>query len=382
MPERKLRLLFVIENAAYGGGEKVFSQLILGLPADKFEIFCAALPRGRFYDEVRGHCRFLPLDLTNRFDLRNISRLKDLMTEHGIELAHSQGVRADFYCSLAAAAARVPAISTVAMPVEGFDVFFLKKWVYQLLNSLAEKKFARFITVSRKLETALAAGHGIAPAKIALIPNPVDLAEFDPENFDAGPVIERFSLRGRLVLGALGRLEWQKGYPSLIEALALMIKGQPDLKEKLVCLVAGTGRLAKDLEKQAAAAGLSENIVFCGETGAVKEFLGALDIFVMPSLLEGQPLALLEAMAMGKPIVTTTIPGITETVADGQEALLVPPGNAERLAEAVLRLTHDGQLAAALGRAARKKATHFSLPDYINRHEALYLETAAFKDKS
>jgi len=369
---QKIKLLFVIDNACYGGGEKTFSLLMRGLPADKFEIFCASLPQGRFYEEVRERCCFLPLDLTNRFDFRNIGRLKQMMLEHGIDLAHSQGARADFYCAFAAAKAGVTSISTVAMPVEGFDVGFLRKRVYTLLNSLAEKKISRFITVSRRLETALVSGHRIPAPKISLIPNPVDLAEFNPENFDAGPVIEKFSLRGRLVLGALGRLEWQKGYPCLIEALALMLKKEPQLRERLVCLVAGAGRLGPELKEQAEVAGLAGNLIFCGEISSVRDFLGALDIFIMPSLLEGQPLALLEAMAMGKAIVSTGIPGISETVVDEKEALLVPPGDPRRLAKVVLELVHDASRAAALGRSARTKAALFGLPEYIKRHEAVY----------
>jgi len=374
MLERKLKLLFVIDNAVYGGGEKTFSMLVRGLPKDSFEVFCASLPRGRFYEETKDHCRFLPLDLTNRFDLRNIGRLKKLMAENGIDIAHSQGARADFYCAFAAAAAGITAVSTVAMPVEGFDVGFFKKGLYLFLNSLAEKKISRFITVSKSLETALVSGHGVPEQKVNVVPNPVDLREFDPENFDSGPVIERFSLRGRLVLGALGRLEWQKGYPTLIDALAIMIKKEPALKEKLLCLVAGAGHLEKDLKKLTAAAGLSGNLLFCGEIAYARDFLGALDIFVMPSLLEGQPLALLEAMAMGKPIVATDISGIRETAGDGQAAVLVAPGDPGALAEALLGLAHDPARAAGLGRNARKKAAQFGLPEYINRHESLYFK--------
>jgi len=226
--------------------------------------------------------------------------------------------------------------------------------------------------LDRGVAGAADSGHGIPASRVTLIPNPVDLAEFDPANFDARPVIEKFSLRGKLVLGALGRLEWQKGYPSLIKALAITLEREPGLREKLVCLIAGAGRLGPGLEKQAEAAGLAGNMVFCGELSSVRDFLGALDIFVMPSLLEGQPLALLEAMAMGKAIVATDIPGISETVAAGVEALLVPPDDPARLAEAILKITHDAATAAGLGRNAREKAGTFRLSGYIERHESVY----------
>ncbi|MDD5208572.1 MAG: glycosyltransferase family 4 protein [Elusimicrobiales bacterium] len=366
---KKIRILFVIENECFGGGEKTFSLLIRNLSPEKFEICCASRPEGRFYEETKGYCRFLPFDLSNRYDFANLGRLKKLMAENGIDLAHSQGARADFYCGLAAAAAGVRCLATIPMPVEGFDVGFLRRLLYRSLASLAARKISAVITVSSSLAVLLGKKH----SRVELIPNPVDLAEFDPSNFNAVEFIKRFGLRGRLVTGALGRLEWQKGYSCLIEALALMFKKEPELRGKLTCLVAGGGRLAPDLKKRADSAGLSDNIVFCGETSSARDFLGALDIFLMPSLLEGQPLALLEAMAMGKAIVASDIPGIRETAAGGEEAVLVPPGDPHALAEAVLGLVHDPSLAAGLGRNARRKAETFSLSGFIERHETVYL---------
>lgn len=365
---QKTKLLFVIENAAYGGGEKTFSLLIRGLPKDKFEVYCASLPRGRFFSETKDHCRFLPLDLTNRFKLGNIGLLKKMMSGNCIDIAHSQGARADFYCGLAAEKAGVKAVATVAMPVEGFDVGFLRKRIYGLLGSFAARKLSGVITVSDKLAALLRKKHG----RVETIPNPVDLHEFNSSDFNAGPVIERFRLRGRLVLGTLGRLEWQKGYEHLVSALALLIEKEPALKEKLVCLVAGSGSLEAKLKRLSEAAGLSKNMIFCGDITGVGDFLGAVDIFVMPSLREGQPLALLEAMAMAKPIVASDIPGISETVVAGHEALLVPPANPGRLAETLLRLLRDTPAASALGRNARSKAERFGLPEYISRHENFY----------
>lgn len=349
----------------------MFSQLIRGLPRDRFAVYCASLPRGRFYEETAGRCAFLPLDLSRRFDLRNIGRLEALLLEHRIDVVHSQGARADFYCAVAASRAGVKAVATVAMPVEGFDVCYLKKKIYSLLYSFAEKRLAGVITVSGTLRDALVSRHGLPPERVALIPNPVDTAEFDHSNFDAGPLIEKFGLRGRLVLGALGRLEWQKGYPYLIDAVRILTGKDPELKEKLVCLIGGAGRLETQLKRLCAEAGVAGNVVFCGEV-APKEFLSAVDIFVMPSLLEGQPLALLEAMAMAKPIVATDIPGINDTAVSGSEALLVPPKDPERLAAALAELVRDHARAAGLGRNALLKAGAYGVAPYIDRHVAVY----------
>jgi glycosyltransferase involved in cell wall biosynthesis len=370
MQGKKLKLLFVIENAAYGGGEKVFSLLIRSLPAEKFEIFCAALPQGRFYEEARDRCRFLPLDLSNRFNFGNIGLLRKMMTDNGIDIAHSQGARADFFCALAASGTAAKAVSTVAMPVEGFDVCLPKKLAYMALNYFAARKMAAAITVSGTLEKRLRGKYPV----VELIPNPVDLAEFSPSNFDAGPVIERFGLRGRTVMAALGRLEWQKGYPHLLSALELVFKRKPELKDRLVCLIGGTGSLERKLKKQAETSGLAGSLIFCGDVANVRDFLGAADIFVMPSLREGQPLALLEAMAMARPIAATAIPGILDTVEDRREALLVPPADPEALAGAVLGLLRDMPAALSMGAAARAKAERYGLPGYVAAHEAFYFK--------
>lgn len=366
--KRRIKLLFVIENSCYGGGEKTFSLLIRGLPKEKFGIYCAALPSGRFYEEVKDHCRFLPLDLSCRLNFRNVGRLKKMMLDYGIDVAHSQGARADFFCAMAAAKAGVTAVSTVAMPVEGFDVGPARKQVYLFLNSLAARRTAAALTVSGALAERLRGRY----RAVELIPNPVDLREFDPGNFNAAPVIERYGLRGRFVLGSLGRLEWQKGYTHLLSAVDMLIKKEPGLKEKIVCLLAGSGCLEGRLKSQAAASGISANVVFCGEISDVRDFLAACDIFVMPSLAEGQPLALLEAMAMGKPVVASDIPGINGTAAAGREALLVPPAEPAALAEAVLKLVGDMPSALAMGRNAREKALQYGLPQYLDRHADFY----------
>ena len=369
---RKIKLLFVIENSCYGGGEKTFSLLIRNLPPEKFEIFCASLPQGRFYEETKEHCRFLPLDLSSKLNFRNIGRLKEILSANAIDIAHSQGARADFYCALAAAKAGVKAVATVAMPVEGFDVCFIRKNIYKALNSFSAKKCAAAVTVTGELAGRL---KGKYPS-VEVIPNPVDLLEFSPSNFNAAPVIEKFGLRGKLVVGALGRLERQKGYTHLLSALKLAFAKQPELKDRLKCLIAGSGSLEAKLKKQVEIDDLSGSVVFCGEVGEVRDFLGAVDIFVMPSLQEGQPLALLEAMAMGKPVLASDIPGISGTAEAGREAELVPPADPAALAEGLVRLAGGMPAALALGRNAAAKAARFGLPEYVLKHEKFYSQLA------
>lgn len=267
-------------------------------------------------------------------------------------------------------------MATVAMPVDGFDVGFFRKKVYSFFSSFAERRLAGVITVSGSLRKTLVSAHGLAEEKIFLIPNPVDAGEFDPENFDAAAMMEKYSLRGRLVLGALGRLEWQKGYPVLIEALARLLAAEPELREKLLCLIGGSGSMEAELKLAARKAGLSGNVTFCGEVASPKDFLSAVDIFLMPSLLEGQPLALLEAMAMAKPVIASDIPGISDSAAAGKEALLVPPGDPEAISAAVRSLLKAPELCRELGRNGRTRALGYKPEVFVKAHADIYRRLA------
>ncbi len=366
--DEKKKLLFVIENSGYGGGERSFAQLLRGLSPGRWELFCASRPEGRFYSEVRDVCRFLPLDLGRRFDPFNICRLRRLLRDNAIDIVHSQGARADFFCGLAARGTGALAVATAAAPVDVFDVGPVRKTLYRSLYAYAARRFSACITVSEPLAAML---RRYFPS-VDVIPNGVDLSEFSPDRFDAGPVIERFGLRGKLVLGAVGRLEKEKGHACLLEALAAALRAAPELRGRMVCLIAGAGSQERQLRKMAEGLGLKDSVVFCGEVAGTRDLLGAVDIFIMPSLSEGQPLALLEAMAMGKPVIASDIPGISGTAAGGSEAVLVPPGNAASLAAAIGNMAGDIPAALALGRGARLKACSYSLDAFVGAHEAFY----------
>jgi glycosyltransferase involved in cell wall biosynthesis len=366
--KRRIKILFVIENACYGGGEKTFSLLLRSLPKGEYGLYCAALPSGRFYDEVKDHCRFLPLDLSCRLDLRNIWRLRKMMADNGIDVAHSQGARADFFCALAAAKAGTRAVSTVAMPVDGFEVGFLRKKIYLALNAAAEKRTDSFITVANYIKELLVERHGIAGAKVDVIPNPAVLD--GGQGFDASRVINELGLRGHIVLAALGRLENQKGFDILLEALPLLGKTRPDLFEKIKCVIAGSGSLEAELRRRAAP--LGDKVLFTGFRSDVRDFLAAADVFVLPSRSEGQPLALLEAMAIGKPVLAADLPGVKEIVTDGTNGALFKSGDPAALAGRLAALLSDPAGACRMGAKATETASRFTLESFVEGHEAFY----------
>ena len=164
----------------------------------------------------------------------------------------------------------------------------------------------------------------------------------------------------------VGRLAEQKGHRFLLEAMPAILDAHPDAH----LLLAGDGHLLRDLQEQARP--LGDRVSFLGVREDVPALMAAADLFVFPSLWEGQGNALLEAMAVGVPIVATDIPSTRETIADGEHALLVPPGDAPALAAAVNRVLADPDLAARLADAARIRAQDYDIERTTRHLEAVY----------
>lgn len=186
---------------------------------------------------------------------------------------------------------------------------------------------------------------GVPPEKLAVVPNAVRLPARPKSDYRRAP--------GNLPkIVALGRLHPKKGFGVLIDALAtLQRRGVSCL-----CTIAGEGSERARIESQIEAAGLTEQISLPGWTDRVAEYLANGDIFALPSFQEDFPLAVLDAMASGLPIVASAIDGPKDFLVDGENALLVPPNEASALANALERLIGDPALRERLGRAARDAA--------------------------
>jgi len=138
-------------------------------------------------------------------------------------------------------------------------------------------------------------------------------------------------------------------------------------------LIVGKGELKESLRVKVKRLKLEEKVIFTGFRQDIKEILSALDILVLFSIREGHPIVLLEAMAMGKPIVATDIEGVNETVVNGVTGILVPPKDPSALAEAIVCLLRDKKKAQEMGQAGRRVVEEkFNLKDKIEQHKQLY----------
>ncbi len=369
----KTRILYVIENGSFGGGERAFAQVVSGIDKDRYELYAACIPQGLYYEKIKINARVLPWEIKNRFDFKKISKLREIINENNIDIVHSQGPRADFYTRLAAKSTKALIVSTVATPVEDFDVNLFKKLGYILLDRFTERYVDRFIVVSEALKRRLIDTHKISPDRVSVIYNGVEIDEYDFTNASI-KIREEFGVKeGMLLAGTAGRLVYQKGLPFFIRAVKYIKDKDPEISKNIKYIIVGEGALRKVLEKLADDLGVSENIIFTGFRTDVKNILSAMDIFVLSSVHEGQPLVILEAMASGKPIVSTDIEGINETIDNGLTGILVSPYDHCALAEGLLNLIKDKEKAQSLASAARKAVQEkFDIKDKIKRHEDLY----------
>lgn len=377
---KKSDILYVIENECYGGGERAFAQVINGLNKEKYAVHAACLPGSAgpaselFAEAIGGSAELVPFDLRSLISPLNVFRLAGIIREKKIRLIHSQGSRANFY---ARAAARIAGgaslVCTIAAPVEEYNIGPFKKIIYRAFDRFGEGRVDKFVAVAGHLERKLAQDRGIPPRKIARIYNGIEADRYSCTPADA--VKARAELRVKrdvFLVGAFCRLSWEKGLDLLVEAARKLKEGGSGA-DAVKFLIAGEGELEESLKAQVKSSGLEDSILFTGFIKDIRPALSAVDLIVLPSLREGFPMSVLEAMAMGKPVVASNIEGVDESILSGENGLLVPAGDSGALAGALSSLLKNRSLAVEMGRRGRKIAVEkFSLDKMVKAHEGLY----------
>jgi len=235
----------------------------------------------------------------------------------------------------------------------------------------------RAIAVSGSTRDFLVRQRHVPAARVRLIWNGAPLADFAPV-----PPAVALATRRELgvpaeapLVGSISRLSEQKGHRYLLDAAARVVARRKDAR----FLIVGDGDQMESLRRQAEALGIAASVVFAGHRTDVPALLGALDVFCISSTYEGTPLALFEAMAAGKAIVSTAVDGCREVLEDGVTGLLVPPGDPEALSSALLRCVDDAALRASLARRAREASARYDIAACVAQMQDLYDEVLAEK---
>lgn len=227
------------------------------------------------------------------------------------------------------------------------------------------------ITECNASKSYMVDGLGYPEKKLRTIRNGVDIAGWPISKAARARLRKELRVGDKeLLLGTIGRLDYQKGYPYLLEAMAKLRASHP-----VKLLVLGEGPLRAELEQLALKLHLGDHVLFAGEVEDIPSWLSALDIFVLASLWEGLPNALLEAMAMGLPVVATSVDGVPEAVSKDISGLLCAPKDSQALFMQLQDLVVDAELRKTLGNGAKMVIQeHFQLSRMLSEYEAAYRE--------
>lgn len=279
-------------------------------------------------------------------DFSALYRIRHFAKVGQFDVIHTHGYKADIYGFLASRLTSIPIMATAHNWTGKSEV----PSIYNRLDRLALRWFRRIAAVSDGVAEMLRAS-GVATQRIVRISNGVDLAPFKSI---PGKTANRAD-KGKVVVGMIGRLVKEKGVHHFLRAVAEVRQSCPDTK----FLVIGDGPERESLKKLAHDLGIEATVVFLGHCSDMPAKYASLDICVLPSLLEGMPMTVLEALAAGMPVIATAVGEIPRMVDTDVNGLLVSPGNVAELAAAMKRLICNPTLRLQMGEDGRNKARLF-----------------------
>lgn len=279
-----------------------------------------------------------------KFDFRAVKAIRYFITDRSIKLVHCHGYKSDIYAYLALrfASSAVRLLATN----HTWKMRSLTERVYKHLDLFVLKRFDQIVAVSDVVSNEMVL-RGLDAKKIHMIFNGISTIPSQQNNRLAMRAILGLESEA-IVVGCVASLTEEKAHRDLIAAFALLHEMLPNVRLLLI----GDGPLHEDLTEQVGALGLSDLVIFTGRRSDVRELYAAMDVFTLVSYNEGLPMAMLEAMAAGLPVVVTPVGAIPKVVTDGEEGLLVPVGDPVSQAASLHKLTVDSALRTRMGQAA------------------------------
>ncbi len=365
-----LRILQLISSAGFFGAEKVMLQLSRSLSDSGYEVYAQVLgsSTGAHKEVVRAaeaaglktgffECR-------GKFDVTAIKRLRGFIKNESIDIVHSHGYKSNFYGWVAAYGLKVKSVTTC----HNWLSKDMKMKFYEIIDKHLLRSFDKVIAVSANLREEILAA-GVPLDKVMLIENGIDIEAY--ASMPQVPVTKgSLGIHDNdLVIGSVGRLSEEKGHEYLIRAFKEITEKMPQCR----LLIVGDGPLRESLELLARSLEIQDKVIFTGTRDDIPDLLGMIDIFVMPSLTEGMPMALLEAMAAKKAIIASRVGQIPEIIENEYTGCLVPSQDVGSLSRTIAGLMGALEKRKILGNKAYEKVKRdFSAQKMAQRYEILY----------
>lgn len=379
---KKLYVAHILTPIEFGGAEKVSLNFLKHVNRDSFNIRLLLLLRPwektNLFLEKAQQLNYpideIPVAKRPRSQgtdypriLRSFGQIFSILKNGSFDLIHTHGYFADILGIISAGLLRIPVISTC----HGFIESDRKLALYICLDRFVLGFSDRIVAVSADIQQNLTKS-GIRSKRIKVIPNAVETEIGEASCFNnRHSVRERFGFSDTdFVLGYVGRLSQEKGLLYLIEAVSLARKR--DCPARL--LIIGEGSQEDELQDFARKRGLEDHVVFAGFQSDVVQFFPGMDLFVLPSLTEGTPMALLEAMAHGIPAIASAVGQIPEIINFGKSGILVKPEDSEELSDKIVFLHNNPLMRESLAKAGQQRVkSQFDVKNWARQIENEYL---------
>ncbi|MFA5038115.1 MAG: glycosyltransferase [Candidatus Omnitrophota bacterium] len=378
-PDQKqpIRIMHLISSGGFFGAERVMLSLGKSLNNSAVESIMAVIhnrrnPHLEVIEEARKHnIQVFAAPCSGKLDFKTVKALADYISSQGIDIVHSHNIKANFMAALACRKAKVPLVATNHLWTKAG----LKLALYETIDVFILRHFVKkIVAVSEGIRQDMTR-RGIPEKKIRLIINGIAeeqgtveaLKKSDLGISDESPVI-----------AVVARLSWEKGHRYLIDALPDLLREFPEA----VFIFFGEGPMRRELEKMVRSVHATEKVLFAGYQPEMEKIYPLIDVLVQPSLREGVPMSLLEAMSFGKAIVATDTGGVRGLIRHKDTGLLIRPGSCSDIREAVSALLNDPELRERLSKAARHLVSEkFSLQKMVEGYVDLYQEVLQEKSR-
>ena len=364
----KTRVLETIRQGKIGGGESHVLDLVASLDKAVFEPIVLSFTDGPMITALQ-HMNIpaFVIESEKAFDISVWKKVKKFIQDQHIDIVHVHGTRANTNVLWAARSLGLPVVYTI----HGWSFHDGLHPLAKRLRIAAEKFITRKAQVNicvseSNRQTGIKAFSGFNGI---VVRNGVNLQKFNGSALYPDLRAEYGIPANKLLICFIARMTYQKDPVSMIKGFAAALKLVPDLH----LLMIGDGELKQAAVNMAAELGVENQVVFAGFRQDVPAVLHAADIYCLPSLWEGFPIGVLEAMAMGKAVIATDVDGTKEAIKDGENGLLVPSGNTEALASAIVKVATDSTLRLRLQQnAATAVATHFNVAGMTEKIAEVY----------
>jgi sugar transferase (PEP-CTERM/EpsH1 system associated) len=347
-----MNIMHVVLSLEYGGLEKVVIDLASHLNNGKYKVVICCLDRlGDLAKEAEN--RGIKVIFVKRkpgIDILLPFRLSKIFKDEKIDIVHTHNHAAMLYGTLGA---KLTGIHKIFNTIHGRE----KKIKNACIWSMIWQMNSRIITISQDAKKELVKNSGINPGKIDVIYNGIDISRFKKSDVDSN------------IIGTVSRLSLEKDNFTMLEAFKIVTSRIDNVK----LTIAGDGPLRESLKFKVESLKLEGKVQFMGFRNDIPEILSRFNVFALSSLTEGISISLLEAMASSKPVVATNVGGNPEVVVDGETGILVPPKEPERIAEAIIKILSDRDMAKRMGEAGRKTVEEkFSLERMVKEYQEIY----------